>query len=1271
MSQGQQQLCVSPGCCQPSISDPLGSKGFCSQHACMLDGCRNPRYLGVPGVMYCSQAHITASAAKCQLPGCGKHVSCSPEDGRVFDYCCRAHAEKAPCKRAGCANPRAIDPATGVIYPYCSLLHKQEDEKAEAAKALVAHKAAQAAAQAAAAAAVGSPAPAHTACVRATPGRCRLCGAAVSTVNPETGLLFEFCSVLHARQGSPLCPVPQCTSVCATNPAGGFFAGCCREHSAWLDQNMRASAAELSQQQQPCWTPDQALAALAPGMTEDVACRALEALQGSSELLRANACAGVRRIAGVLGALAGSPAPLQRACAVLQQAVAPDPKASAELAQGPAFQALLDALSKCRKSAEAATAALELLCAVLPDARGKFARAAGPKLLVDLARESPRNARCQLPGCGKHVSCSPEDGRVFDYCCRAHAEKAPCKRAGCANPRAIDPATGVIYPYCSLLHKQEDEKAEAAKALVAHKAAQAAAQAAAAAAVGSPAPAHTACVRATPGRCRLCGAAVSTVNPETGLLFEFCSVLHARQGSPLCPVPQCTSVCATNPAGGFFAGCCREHSAWLDQNMRASAAELSQQQQPCWTPDQALAALAPGMTEDVACRALEALQGSSELLRANACAGVRRIAGVLGALAGSPAPLQRACAVLQQAVAPDPKASAELAQGPAFQALLDALSKCRKSAEAATAALELLCAVLPDARGKFARAAGPKLLVDLARESPRNARVCEAVFAAMFVSAPASCEQLAQLGAARVVLEAMAAMPKDAELMVAASRALMAVSNGSEAARAELAGQQVAQLLARAQADHPTHENAFLNCRDALGRAESDEIRTASTTRVCSSVYVPRCMPACCAGNLLFCPECCTCQWFRQCLQCADEDSRMWYCVVCALRHHEAHKHRMSAPFFLPGVCACTRSDCRIVKPTSPLPQPPKPSTPAPKPTAASSPHLPPASASPTTASGKPLMKRTPASVIARRELGWDETQLAWQTVVGKQGDDYECADVPQGSPLWKAVLAQFEKLTPGQPKPRTYRVTRIEAVNNSMLTTAFDMRGEVLERRRGGEASQMFHFAAKDPDQKAVLERLRKMFIPQDQYKKANFTFLWHGCAPATAKAICLGGLADLRRTDGGFFGSGVYLTPQAQYAALYAAGLTGKAPTPTEQGEYTVLLAAGTVGLAYPVTRKNDYSYPEKNEPYSLCSYHCAAPIPKSAIEAYIAKNSGPLREALAKRNDKALKPSFDTHFVGVSQVWRFQAAPPDQIQYDEVVTAESQVLPLAIVYFKIGSS
>jgi len=179
----------------------------------------------------------------------------------------------------------------------------------------------------------------------------------------------------------------------------------------------------------------------------------------------------------------------------------------------------------------------------------------------------------------------------------------------------------------------------------------------------------------------------------------------------------------------------------------------------------------------------------------------------------------------------------------------------------------------------------------------------------------------------------------------------------------------------------------------------------------------------------------------------------------------------------------------------------------------------------------------------------------------------------------------------------------------------------------------------------------------------------MWHGCSPGSCYSICKGGAKDLRQTDGGFFGGGIYLTPDCEYAADYSTGSLSLTPvTPNERGEFTILLCLTVVGLTYPISRKTDYDFPDEFQPWSICKYHCSYPISAEAIQKAKNNDTSLINKALQIRNDKTLFSGFDSHFVCVARRFNYQAARVEDEDFSElVVKEEGQVLPLAVVYFK----
>lgn len=157
------------------------------------------------------------------------------------------------------------------------------------------------------------------------------------------------------------------------------------------------------------------------------------------------------------------------------------------------------------------------------------------------------------------------------------------------------------------------------------------------------------------------------------------------------------------------------------------------------------------------------------------------------------------------------------------------------------------------------------------------------------------------------------------------------------------------------------------------------------------------------------------------------------------------------------------------------------------------------------------------------------------------------------------------------------------------------------------------------------------------------KFIFVWHGGPFQYLHRIACTGPRKLRNTDGGFFGAGIYTTPEAWYASMYSAI---DADPNIEQG---VILFAATVGKPYVITRESDYPHPHwTNEGEPVSKFF--SPDPHQGI---------------------ALMPGVDTHYVACkapTKSFNFQACREAEAQCHEVVLdSVSQLCPIAIFYYK----
>lgn len=170
----------------------------------------------------------------------------------------------------------------------------------------------------------------------------------------------------------------------------------------------------------------------------------------------------------------------------------------------------------------------------------------------------------------------------------------------------------------------------------------------------------------------------------------------------------------------------------------------------------------------------------------------------------------------------------------------------------------------------------------------------------------------------------------------------------------------------------------------------------------------------------------------------------------------------------------------------------------------------------------------------------------------------------------------------------------------------------------------------------------------------KAKVVLMWHGVpSEDIADDICATGISSrVSGADRGYFGKGVYLTPEAAYAAYYA----NKQQPPKRGNTYTLLLCAVCIANPYPVTRGADYINGAVDAADAAATasgggvsrFHYTCGRPGTAIGLY---------------------KGFDAHFVAINISEQWQAATnvadPD---FHELVVGEDQVLPFAKVVVKI---
>lgn len=244
---------------------------------------------------------------------------------------------------------------------------------------------------------------------------------------------------------------------------------------------------------------------------------------------------------------------------------------------------------------------------------------------------------------------------------------------------------------------------------------------------------------------------------------------------------------------------------------------------------------------------------------------------------------------------------------------------------------------------------------------------------------------------------------------------------------------------------------------------------------------------------------------------------------------------------------------------------------------------------------------------------------------------------IPKDSPLWDEAICVLHRtwVHPfAAQRTSSYAPKNIILINNPLLESIFDSTVLKLEKRLEKDPDLFIPSISDGSERWMVMSRFKACCQRNTGLKKCNLLFAWHGCTVEVARKIAMTGVADLRRFDGGWFGAGVYLTPEASYALMYSG----------TENKRCIVGCWVIVGSCYPVTRTHDYDNAEDFSEKSISKFHPSYPNPKV-------------------RNDKALEKGFDAHFASVSGDVEFHSSRNPQ--FDELILKqEVQVLPRYIV-------
>jgi TPR repeat protein len=151
---------------------------------------------------------------------------------------------------------------------------------------------------------------------------------------------------------------------------------------------------------------------------------------------------------------------------------------------------------------------------------------------------------------------------------------------------------------------------------------------------------------------------------------------------------------------------------------------------------------------------------------------------------------------------------------------------------------------------------------------------------------------------------------------------------------------------------------------------------------------------------------------------------------------------------------------------------------------------------------------------------------------------DYEL--VPADAAQVSEVLHYWRSHAPVDKEIRS-----IEVIHNPVLSFAFQLQSRKLQKQAHKHAfvptweNECQHETEKT-FRKQIYGQFELLTLPHrnENYPDVKFLKGWHGTRPEVAGSIFETGYVNLAKLDSGFFGKGIYLTPEVNYAVKYAQG-------------------------------------------------------------------------------------------------------------------------------------
>jgi len=203
--------------------------------------------------------------------------------------------------------------------------------------------------------------------------------------------------------------------------------------------------------------------------------------------------------------------------------------------------------------------------------------------------------------------------------------------------------------------------------------------------------------------------------------------------------------------------------------------------------------------------------------------------------------------------------------------------------------------------------------------------------------------------------------------------------------------------------------------------------------------------------------------------------------------------------------------------------------------------------------------------------------------------------------------------------------------------------------------------------DAQAGLQALTAAAFPRalaDMNDKCLIVPGFHGHSTTSTYQIATGGISalPLRKTDGGYFGAGLYTALEPTYAARYAMFNDAN-----EKGEYAMLLFAILVGNAYVVTQEKDYPHPHYPNYSKFFSFDpCSSVSLMPGVQTHFVPTKWDARVCPERSKHRQPEQTFRCKTCPAG----FQACPANDREkegHEIIVGGSNQLLPLAVYYFK----